>query len=195
FQAHRLSIGQRFGLVLGNYRVLERLGSGSSSVVYRAEHLRTNRPAALKVVAIVPRQDRRIRRRFIQEVRIATRLNHPHIVRALGAGVARQPDGPALHYLVMEFVPGDNLDALVRQSGPLHIEDVLRIARQLASALDEGWRRRLIHRDVKPSNIRWSPAGCAKLLDFGLARWGTPQLDEAGKPLGTVAFMAPEQVH
>src|SRR5439155_20665608 len=74
FQAHRLTIGQRFGLVLGNYRVLERLGSGSSSVVYRGEHIRTNRPAALKVVAIVPRQDRRVRRRFIQEVRIATRL-------------------------------------------------------------------------------------------------------------------------
>src|SRR5262249_5934194 len=195
FQAHRLSIGQRFGMVLGNYRILERLGSGSSSVVYRGEHIRNGRPAALKVLAILPDQDHHVRQRFIQEVRIATRLNHPHIVRALGAGAAQQPGGPALHYLIMEFVPGLNLDELVRKGGPLSIEEVVRTARQLARARAGGWRRRLIHRDVKPSNIRLTPTGAAKLLDFGLARGGGPQLDEPGKPLGTVAFMAPEQVH
>ncbi len=196
FQARRLAHGQHHGLVLGNYRVLDRLGNGSAGVVFRGEHLATLRPVALKVLALHPALDRRLRQRFIQEVRISSRLQHPHIARAFGAGAARGPDGTAaLHYLVLEYVPGDDLEDRVRRSGPLPVSQVVQLARQLASALDEGFRRRLVHRDVKPGNVRLTASGCAKLLDYGLARWGRPELDEPGRPLGTVAYMAPEQVH
>jgi serine/threonine protein kinase len=196
FQARRLAVGQRHGLILGNYRVLERLGNGSAGVVFRGEHLASQRPVALKVLTLHPDLDRRQRLRFVQEVRISSRLQHPHIARALGGGVARgDSEGPALHYLVLEYVPGDDLEDRVRRGGPLSVQAVKQLARQLAGALDEGFRRRLVHRDVKPGNVRVTPAGCAKLLDYGLARWGRPELDEPGRPLGTVAYMAPEQVH
>jgi serine/threonine protein kinase len=195
YQAHRLAVGQRFGLVLGDYRVLDRVGSGSMAVIFRGEHCKTGRRVALKVLSVRRGYDKRVTKRFVQEVRITTRLRHPHIVHAVGAGAARSPEpaGPLLLYFVMEYVPGLDLETWVRQHGRMPIDSVMRIANQATDALVEAHRRRLVHRDITPSNIRLTPEGRVKLLDFGLARWGS-DLDEPGQPLGTVAYMAPEQV-
>jgi serine/threonine protein kinase len=195
YQARRLAMGQRFGLLLGNYRVLDRVGTGSMAVIFRGEHCQTGRRVALKVLSIRRGYDKRVTRRFIQEVRITTRLRHPNIVHAIGAGGVRnpQPCRSLLLYYVMEYVPGLDLETWVRQHGRMPIDSVINIAKQATDALVEAHRRRLVHRDVTPSNIRLTPEGRVKLLDFGLARWGS-DLDEPGQPLGTVAYMAPEQV-
>jgi serine/threonine protein kinase len=196
YQSHRLSLGQRFGLLLGDYRVLDRIGSGTMAVIFRGEHRHTRRRVALKVLPVLEDQDKRVLQRFIQEVRITTRVRHPNIVHTIGAGATRSssPGGPVLLYFVMEYVPGEDLEERVRKYGPLPVNQVVRIARQLADALVEADCRRLVHRDIKPSNIRLTPAWRSKLLDFGLARWGN-NLDEPGQPLGTLAYMAPEQVN
>ena len=196
YQSQRLALGQRFGLVLGDYRVLDRIGSGSMAVIFRGEHRHTRRRVALKVLPVLEGQNKRVVQRFIQEVRITTRMRHPHIVHTFGAGAARAPEpaGPVLLYFVMEYVPGEDLEERVRRYGPLPVDRVVRIGRQLADALLEADRRRLVHRDIKPGNVRLTPAWRAKLLDFGLARWGC-DLDEPGQPLGSVAYMAPEQVN
>ena len=195
YQARRLAVGQHFGLLLGNYRVLDRIGSGSMAVIFRGEHCQTGRRVALKVLSIRRGYDKRVTRRFIQEVRITTRLRHPHIVHAIGAGTVRSPEPgrSLLLYFVMEYVPGLDLETWVRQHGRMPIDSVIDIAKQTTEALGEAHRRRLVHRDITPSNIRLTPEGRVKLLDFGLARWGS-DLDEPGQPLGTVAYMAPEQV-
>src|SRR5439155_9824441 len=98
YQARRLARGQRFGLLLGDYRVTDRIGTGNTAVVFRAEHRHTRRRVAVKVLTVRRDQDRRVMRRLSPEVRIATRLRHPHIVHALGAGAARDPEpgGPVL---------------------------------------------------------------------------------------------------
>jgi putative two-component system response regulator len=196
YQSHRLSLGQRFGLLLGEYRVLDRIGSGTMAVIFRGEHRQTRRRVALKVFQVLPGQNKRALQRFIQEVRITTRVRHPHIVHTIGAGATRssEPTSPDLLYFVMEYVPGEDLEERVRKYGPLPVDQVVRIARQLADALLEADRRRLVHRDIKPGNVRLTPAWRAKLLDFGLALWGS-DLDEPGQPLGTLPYMAPEQVY
>jgi serine/threonine protein kinase len=196
YQSQRLALGQRFGLMLGDYRVLDRIGSGSMAVIFRGEHRHTRRRVALKVLPALEGQNKRVVQRFIQEVRITTRVRHPNIVHTIGAGAARSPDpaGPVLLYFVMEYVPGEDLEDRVRRYGPLPVDRVVRIARQLADALLEADRRRLVHRDIKPANVRLTPGWRAKLLDFGLARWGG-DLDEPGQPLGSLAYMAPEQVN
>jgi serine/threonine protein kinase len=196
FQARRLATGQRHGLILGDYRVLDRIGTGSNAVIFAAEHLVNRRPVALKVLTVADDEDRRVVQRFVQELRIATRVRHPSIVRAVGAGAAHGPEGSGLFllYVAMEFVGGMDLEEWVRTCGPMSLVQTVDVAMQLASALAEMWQRHLVHRDVNPKCVRLTPEGQVKLVDFGLARWSAG-LDEPGKPLGTLPYMAPEQVH
>ena len=118
YQAGRLQAGRDFGLVLGNYRILDRLGAGGMGVVYRAEHVLLRRPAAIKVLSLSADQDTRLLLRFRAEMRAVGALRHPHIVAPLDAGQAHssRPGEPVLHYLVMEFVDGPDLETLVRSS-------------------------------------------------------------------------------
>ena len=197
YQAGRVRAGVVNGLILGNFRVLEKIGSGGMGVVFRVEHQKLRTPAAIKALFVDGVKNRRSIERFFVEIRAVATLRHPNIVTAIDAGEEPHagPDGQAVPYLVMEYVPGRNLDDLVTQEGPLTVPRACQLAHQIADALTESHRNGLIHRDIKPSNIIVTPDGQAKLLDFGIARLPTPddRLTQEGARLGTIGYMAPEQ--
>ena len=194
YQAGRISAGTLFGLVLGNYRVLNRLGAGAMGVVFRAEHIKMRKQVAIKVLPIAPEQDSRILHRFMTEIRAIAQLHHPNIVGAIDAGESADMHGNVLHFFAMEYVPGQDLEKHVQELGPLPIAQACDLMHQLASALAEANKHQLVHRDIKPSNIQVTPEGQAKLLDFGLARRFSSGLTEQGTLLGTLDYIAPEQV-
>ena len=194
YQAARIEAGKTQGLVLGNYRVLDRLGAGGMGVVFKAEHIDMRRTVAVKVLSTFADQNPRIQQRFLSEIRIVAQLQHPNIVAAMDAGTAPGPDGSDLRYFVMELVPGQDLEEYVKISGPLSQASACDVIHQVAAALAESHKHNLVHRDIKPSNIRLNPEGQAKLLDFGLARHFTCRMTEPGTVLGTLDFMAPEQI-
>jgi len=195
YQAGRIEAGTLFGLKFDHYRVLDRIGAGGMGVVFRAEHSVMRRQVAIKVLPASFGDDAMPLRRFLNEMRAVAQLNHPNIVGALDAGRLVDPEGntPTLHYFVMEYVPGEDLEEFVQQSGALSPEMSCDLVHQIAAALEEAHKHRLIHRDIKPSNIRITAEGQAKLLDFGLARCGSTRHTQPGTVLGTLEFMAPEQ--
>jgi response regulator RpfG family c-di-GMP phosphodiesterase len=195
YQASRLACRNSFGLVLGNYRVLDRLGAGGMGVVFKAEHIDMRRVVAIKVLPLYAQQDPILLRRFLAEVRAVGRLNHPNIVAAFDSGLAASPDpdSPDLRYFVMEYVPGRDLETQVKEGGPLAVASACDLAHQIASALAEAHKYNLVHRDIKPSNVLVTPEEQAKLLDFGLALRAGNRLTQPGTMLGTFDFMAPEQ--
>ncbi len=198
FQLGRLRTNESHTLILGNYRILEKIGAGGMGVVFRAEHVKLRKPVAVKALFIDGEKNRRALDRFFNEVLAVTRLKHPHIVAAVDAGEqpGAGPNGAPVPYLVMEYVAGSNLEDAVTDKGPLKIEQSCLVAHQVADALTEAHRQGLIHRDVKPGNVILTPDGTAKLLDFGVARLPTPddRLTKDGARLGTIGYMAPEQV-
>jgi response regulator RpfG family c-di-GMP phosphodiesterase/serine/threonine protein kinase len=196
YQVARAEKGMLFGMVLGNYRLLERLGAGGMGVVYLCEHIVMRRKVAVKVVSDFDGQTSPQVLRFYSEMRAVAKIQHPNIVNALDAGkvVGDGPDTPVLHYFVMEHVPGQDLESLVRENGPLPVDRACDLIHQIASALHAAHQRNLIHRDIKPSNIIITPDNQAKLLDFGLARQFRNRLTDPGTLLGTPDYMAPEQI-
>jgi response regulator RpfG family c-di-GMP phosphodiesterase len=195
YQAARIENGRTHGLVLNNYRVLDRLGAGGMGVVFKAENLRMRRPVALKVLALANEEDARLLPRFFTEIRAIAQLQHPNITVALDAGEipGDSPECPPMHYLVMEYVPGQDLEEYILTEGALGASKACDIIHQIASALAEAHKHSLVHRDIKPSNIRLTPEGQAKLLDFGLARHFSNRMTEPGTMLGTTEYIAPEQ--
>lgn len=171
YQARRIASGQSFGLVLGNYRILDHLGGGATGAVYRAEHTRMRRAVAVKTLMLPSSWHANALRQLLGDIRTVARLQHPNIVAAIDCGEQTNPDAPSeiLHYLVTEYVPGQDLESLVAAHGPLSAPKACELVYQVASALDEAHRVQLVHRDVKPSNVRVTPDGQVKLLDFGLA--------------------------
>ena len=195
YQAARILAGTTFGLVLGSYRILERIGAGGMAVVFKAEHIDMRHTVAIKVLPMSPGQDHRLETRFFSEMRVVARLRHPNIVAANDAGRVLNPEqsGPSLRYLVMEYVPGQDLEEYVQKSGPLPVSRACSLAYQVASALAETHKFELVHRDIKPSNIMVTPEEQAKLLDFGLSMHFETRMTSPGTVLGTIDFMAPEQ--
>lgn len=201
YQVSRLLAGQTFGLVLGHYRVVDRLGTGGMGVVYKAEHIHMKRVVALKV--LFPWEDNKsvFTQRFYSEMQALAVLRHPNIVLAFDAGEVPLPQSPArmLSYLVMEYVTGENLEAYVQGRGPLPIEQACDFIRQVADGLQHAHDQGLVHRDIKPSNLlvagvrEASLAPTVTILDFGLARLCRRRYTEAHAMLGTVDYMAPEQ--
>jgi response regulator RpfG family c-di-GMP phosphodiesterase len=195
YQSHRISRGELYGLVLGNYRVLAKLGAGGMGVVYRAEHRLMRRQVAVKVVSVLGETDRESEARFFAELRAVSQLQHPNIVGALDAGEVISNDSfvPTLYYYVMELIPGQSLEELVKSLGPLPVERACDYVCQIADALEQAHQHDLVHRDLKPSNVMVTPEGQSKLLDFGLVRDLRHRVTRPGVPLGTLAYMAPEQ--
>ncbi len=174
---------------LGKYKILELVGRGATAEVYRACEVALDREVALKVLrpALVP--DVTIFERFLLEARVAARLLHPYIATVFDTGEA---DGR--FYIAMRYVDGRSLDRIIREDGPLPPAEVLKLARQMGSALYFAHDRGFLHRDVKPANIIRSTQGDYILTDFGLARamMSTGLTSHTGAILGTPAYVAPE---
>jgi serine/threonine protein kinase len=197
FQVGRIRQGRGGELVLGNYVLLDKLGEGGMGQVYKARHRRMGRVVALKVIARSQLADSESVRRFQREIEAAAQLEHPNVVRAYDADQAGD-----VHFFVMEYVEGIDLGKLVRQRGPLPIEEASTYIRQAAHGLQHAYERGLVHRDIKPSNLLLSTRdGVVKILDLGLARWERsvdggaepPTLTRDGAMMGTPDFIAPEQ--
>jgi CheY-like chemotaxis protein len=181
----------RLGTVIAGYRIEERIGRGGMGVVYRAQHLNLQRRAAIKIIAPDLAESEGFRERFTREARIAAALQHPNIVTVYDAG---EVDG--LLYLAMQFIQGEDLAAILRRDGRLRPYRAIDVSRQVASALDAAHAMGLIHRDVKPANVLIEGRN-AFLTDFGLTKRieGThAQLTRAGDVVGTIHYVAPEQI-
>jgi eukaryotic-like serine/threonine-protein kinase len=172
------------------FRIERMLGEGGAGVVYLAEDLKLDRKVAIKVLRPEIGQSLGTER-FLREIRIAARLNHPNILSLIESGTA---DG--LLYYVMFYVDGESLRSKLEREGQLPVDEAVRITREAAEALDHAHQAGLIHRDVKPENILMS-AGHALVCDFGIARAirevGGSRLTQTGIVIGTPAYMSPEQ--
>ena len=193
------------GKSLRSYRIETKLGAGGMGVVYKAVDSRLGRTAAIKILSTAALNADR-ERRFVQEAKAASSLNHPNIVTIYDIDT-QEVDGKPIQYIAMEYVAGDTLDHLIGRKG-LRIRDVLKYAVQIADALAAAHAAGIVHRDLKPSNVIVTPQGVVKILDFGLAKLSEPAgadayaetlhgegspLTEEGTILGTVAYMSPEQ--
>ena len=184
------------GTELAGYRIERRVARGGMGEVYEATQLSLDRRVALKLISEELGVDESFRARFRREARLAASIDHPNILPVYEAG--ELPDGRL--FLAMRFVQGPDLNDLLKESGALEPHDALEILSQIGLALDAAHDRELIHRDVKPANVMLEPVGSAwraYLTDFGLAkphREGVSQHTAAGVVLGTIDYMAPEQI-
>ncbi len=194
WQNDKLMQGKHAGFVLGKYKLLSHISSGGMSSVYLAEHVLMQRRVAVKVLPPARLDDSSFRERFHLECQVMAALDHPNIVRAHDFDV----DGK-LHYLVMEYIDGPDLEGVVRKQGPLPFELAANYARQAADGLAHAHDAGLIHRDMKPANLLVDQRGCIKVLDLGVARItganDSTSLTLAHKEdvVGTADFLAPEQ--
>jgi Tol biopolymer transport system component/predicted Ser/Thr protein kinase len=188
------------GQTLGHYRIESKLGEGGMGVVYRAVDTHLDRLVAIKVLPPEAVADTERKRRFAQEARAASALNHPSIITIYDIDRSEDVD-----FIAMEYVQGQPLDRLIER-GSIALSEALRYAIQVADALGKAHGAGIIHRDLKPANIMVTPEGAVKLLDFGLAKlieagsnhaatatFESSPLTERGTVIGTIAYMSPEQ--
>ncbi len=181
----------------GRYRILEKLGEGGMGAVYKVEHVRMGKIAALKLMRPEFAQDRALTQRFLQEARVVARLSHPNTVQVFDTGSL--DDGSL--YIAMEFVPGKDLAWHLKNHGPLPEAKAVAVALQLLASLQEAHENGVVHRDLKPANImltRRRKAGDdqLKLLDFGIAKLQEAEGRKSTTQdfVGTPAYMSPEQI-
>jgi serine/threonine protein kinase len=194
WQCAKLMEGRHKGFFLGKYKLLDHLGTGGMSSVYLAEHVLMQRRVAIKVLPKNRVEDSSYLARFHREAQAAAALDHRNIVRAYDV----DNDG-SIHYLVMEYVEGRDLQAMVKRDGPMDYAAAAEYIRQAAEGLEHAHQAGLIHRDVKPANLLVDQKNVVKLLDLGLARFTTDE-DRASltvtydeNVLGTADYLAPEQ--
>lgn len=177
-------------LLNDRYQLTERLGEGGMAEVYRGQDLRLSRDVAVKVLRPQYAGDQNFLQRFLGEARSLAGFSHPNIVNVYDVG----KDG-LRYYIVMEYVPGQDLRRILQQRGRLPVKETLSIARQIALGVGYAHRKNLIHRDIKPGNVLITPSGDAKVADFGIAKaLSSANLTEPGVVWGTTAYLAPEQI-
>jgi eukaryotic-like serine/threonine-protein kinase len=193
------------GMVIADYQIGMRLGSGGMADVYYAIDRRLDRAVALKLLRPALAADEIYRQRFLQEAKAAASLVHPNIVQIYSVGESDQ-----FHYIAQEYIPGTNLRQYLQLTSPgsgvngdaisdrqLPIKEALSILLQVLAGLSKAASVGIVHRDIKPENIMLTPEGEAKVADFGLARitqGNDPRLTNAGTTLGTPMYMSPEQL-
>ncbi len=175
---------------VGNYDLLQKIAEGGMGAIWKGRHRTTGEIVAVKIMPAHMANNATLLKRFEQEFRAASRLDHPNIVRALDYGEAN-----ASPYLVMEFVQGESLGQRIDREGRIPEAEAIRIIAQVAQGLHRAHKQNLVHRDVKPDNILVTPEGVAKLADLGLVKETETDLNltKTGRGLGTPHFMAPEQ--
>jgi serine/threonine-protein kinase len=195
YQAQLVYQGKVKGLVFGEYVVLDKLGQGGMGVVLKAQHRRMDRIVAVKMISGAALKSPDAARRFYREVKAAAKLEHTNIVTAYDAS---EHEGG--HYLVMQFVDGKDLAAIVKEQGPLPVSQAMDFIIQAARGLQYAHEQGIVHRDIKPSNLLVDRRGTVKILDMGLARIAgladeedKDRLTASGQVMGTCDYMAPEQ--
>ncbi|MGG6310081.1 Stk1 family PASTA domain-containing Ser/Thr kinase [Paenibacillus macerans] len=178
-------IGHELG---GRYQIIERIGGGGMALVYKAQDILLNRYVAIKVLRQQFVNDEEFIRRFRREAQSAASLSHPNIVSVYDVG--QEED---IHYIVMEYVEGQNLNEIIKERAPLQVDEAVRVASQIADALDHAHHNQIIHRDIKPHNILMGRNGRVKVTDFGIARAVTSAtITQTGSVVGSVHYFSPE---
>jgi hypothetical protein len=179
------------GRSFGSFRVFEKIGEGAMGMVYRAVHTGFERDVAFKILPdrLVEGNPEFVKRFFI-EARAAGAINHPNVVTVFDAGM----DG-GVHYIAMEFVKGMTLREYLRKRRPLAQSETVEITLQAVAGLSAAYESRIIHRDIKPANLMFTHDEIVKIADFGLAKnlEASVQLTRSGEPMGTPAYISPEQ--
>jgi serine/threonine protein kinase len=194
FQAEQFLLGKYKGFYLGGYRIVERIGAGGAGTVYLGEHQLMKRRAAIKVLPTALADEPAMLARFRIEAEAAASLHHPNVVHVFDF----RQEG-RLHYIIMEYVDGPNLQQLISRKGGLGVFLACEYVRQAALGLAHVHEAGLVHRDVKPANILVDSQGTVKVLDLGLARVERPDAESvtckynSNAVLGTADFLAPEQ--
>jgi serine/threonine protein kinase/Tol biopolymer transport system component len=171
------------------YEIQEELGRGGMAVVYRATQSNLGREVALKVLPQGMTHDKKLLKRFHREARSAAQLNHPHIVTIFDEGEVE-----GVHYMAMEYLEGRDLHDIVKEKGPLPVDQIVEILAPVAEALGYAHERDTVHRDVKSSNVMVTDIGRPVLMDFGIAYASSEsRLTQTGTVLGTPEYMSPEQ--
>ena len=193
WHAEKLLAGKYKGFFLGKYKLLRHLGSGGMSSVYLAQHRISEQLRAIKVLPRKKVSDKSYLDRFYLEARAAASLNHPNVVRIYD--ICNEND---THYMVMEYVQGQDLYELVTAGGAVEIEEAINYVAQAAEGLAHAHERDLVHRDIKPANLLKTDQGDIKILDLGLALVSQDESESLTvlhneKVMGTADYLSPEQ--
>jgi eukaryotic-like serine/threonine-protein kinase len=178
----------------GRYEIVAELGRGAMGVVYKARDPQIDRLVALKTVSLwgqEPDEEKEFRMRFMNEAQAAGRLHHPGIVSVFDVGENPENHDP---FIVLEYVAGESLNRVLSREKKIPYEKALKLAEEIADALDYAHAQGVIHRDIKPANILITESGRAKIADFGIAKLNLAHFTIPGRVLGTPAYMAPEQL-
>ncbi|MBI3271651.1 MAG: SpoIIE family protein phosphatase [Planctomycetes bacterium] len=188
-QCDSLSVGK----VIGQYRILEKIGQGTMGVVFKAEHVTMKRIVALKILFEHLTSNKDNVNRFLREAMAGASLNHPNIIQMFDAG-----DDHGFYYIVMEYIHGKTLEELVIESGPFPPAKALDVCTQIARALQYAFQKKIVHRDLRPANIIYTEDGVAKVIDMGtiksLESSGLSTLTRTGISFGVINFASPEQI-
>jgi len=181
-----LTTGSTFA---GRYQIIEELGKGGMGRVYKVNDTDIKEKIALKILKPEIASDERTIERFRNEIKLARKIAHKNVGRMFDLGKAE-----GTYFITMEFVPGQDLKALIRQTGKLTVETTLSIAKQVCEGLEEAHNHGVVHRDLKPSNIMIDKEGNVRIMDFGIARsLKAKGLTGSGVMIGTPEYMSPEQ--
>lgn len=176
------------GREIGPYRIIEKIGQGGMGIVFKGLHVKLEQEVAIKVLAPELSQDPSMRERFINEAKIQAKISHPNVVNVLNY----VEEGSNL-FLVMEYIPGETLDTLLKRTGCC--PNAVNVCISVLSALEFMHSRGIVHRDIKPGNIMFLEDGTVKVMDFGIAKVaGERGQTKTGMRLGTLWYMSPEQI-
>ncbi len=177
-------------MVIGQYKILEKIGEGGMGVVYKAEHETLEQLVALKALPSALSSNTEMRKRFVSEAKIQAKLSHPNVVNLLN--FFEHDDSL---YLVMEFVEGETVESMIKRNGPIPLDKCKSIFKQVLDGIGYAHSKGIIHRDIKPGNLMVNKDGTVKITDFGIAKIaGDFQKTRTDIKIGTLFYMSPEQV-